>query len=229
MVKRRWVGWTVTGVTLGVVAVGIGARMVRANDANEADGLVDRLDYVFQQRFQNTEGNIFGISRIPVTPEHRNVVHWRPDQEMEKKVAADLKQRGLAAAYLLARPQMAHYVLAQPEEQRQKPPYSLVPTGRNGISKPIVLSTGDTPVPLPTQAELLKGIDQAEAAFKNGDQSEFGVRDWRIIAKPVRATADCIKCHERRRGDKNLQVGAVLGVAMYAFTPEQKKAAQAAP
>jgi hypothetical protein len=218
-----------TGITLGMIVVGVGAGVVRANDAKEADGLVDRLDYVFQQRFQTTDGEIFGISRIPVTPEHRRVVHWKPDQDLEKKVAMDLKTRGLAAAYLLARPNTAHAMLTLTPEQLQKPPYSAVPTGRNGISRPIVLSAGDTPVPLPTQLELLKGIDQAESAFKDGDQSEFGVRDWRIIARPVRATADCIKCHERMRGDKNLKVGAVLGVAMYAFTPEQKKSTQAAP
>jgi hypothetical protein len=229
MVKRRWAGWTVTGVTLGVVAVGIGAGVVRAGDAKQADGLVDRLDYVFQQRFQTTDGEIFGISRIPVTPEHRRVVHWKPDQEMEKKVESDLKERGLAAAYLLARPKTARAMLTLTPEQLQKPPYAAIPTGRNGISRPIVLSTGDTPVALPTQSELLKGIDQAETAFKDGDHSEFGVRDWKIIARPVRATADCIKCHERMRGDKNLKVGAVLGVAMYAFTPEQKKSAHATP
>lgn len=225
MDNRRGMLLLAAAAALFTVTAAVGVRVARAGDDRADSGLVDRLDYVFQERFRTTEGEVFGISRIPVTPEHRRVVHWKPDQELEKKVAGDLRTRGLAGAFLLSIPGVG---------SRDLPPrlfvsggsrdkvLAAVPTGLNGISRPILLSDRESPAPLPTYGELLPGLKKSEEAFKDGDRSEFDVRKWQVFTRPIRATADCIRCHERR-GQKGLQPGSVLGVAMYAFTPAAGK------
>src|SRR5688500_6647754 len=88
---------------IGAALVHAMAQTVRSPAAVET-ALVEDLDYVFQERFRSTEGDLFGISRIPVTPEHRRVVHWKPDQKLEKEIAVRLDAEDLAAAFLLAKP-----------------------------------------------------------------------------------------------------------------------------
>lgn len=219
-----------TGLGLAIACGAIGIGVVRAGDT-KGEGLVDRLDYVFQERFRSTEGNFFGLSRIPVTPEHRRVVHWKPDQELEKKVAQDLKTRGLAGAFLLSVPGLAkdEELRITPFSRPREKVLNETPDGRNGISRPILLSEGDAPAPLPTYGELLPGIKKAEETFANGDQTEFAVRDWKIFARPIRATQECIRCHEAARGQKGLKPGSVLGVAMYAFASADPKREAKAP
>lgn len=93
-----------------------------------------------------------------------------------------------------------------------------VPNGRAGISRPILLSKGPAAKPLPTQGELTQEIRSSLAAFGKSDERPFNIREWRIISRPVRATAECLDCHRKMTREPSLAEGAVLGVALYAFT-----------
>ena len=195
------------------------AQTVRPPAAVET-ALVEDLDYVFQQRFRSTEGEFFGISRIPVTPEHRRVVHWKPDQKLEKEIAVRLGAEELAAAFLLAKPGAESAA-----NGRSKGLYGAkleeVPNGRGAISRPILLSSGQPPRALPTTGELLPGIRSSAAAFVKARQHRFNVREWSIVSRPIRAAAECLDCHRKWAGNEQLAEGSVLGIAMYAFAPRR--------
>ncbi len=211
----------VSGVILfGLIAAALApaiAQTVRAPAALEA-ALVEDLDYVFQQRFRSTEGEFFGLSRIPVTPEHRRVVHWKPDQKLEKEIGQRLREQGLAGAFLLAKPGAVK--LAE-SRQGLGAKSGEVPDGRGGISRPILLSPGEPPRALPTNGELLKGIRISATAFAKARQHQFNIRGWSIVSRPIKATAECLDCHRRWTGDEKLAEGSLLGVAIYAFAPAE--------
>lgn len=222
---RGSAGWLLGGLAAAVLVPAVmHVRHVAAKDHAPVADLVDRLDYVFQERFRSTEGNLFGLSRIPVTPEHRQVVHWKPDQEMEKRVAQDLARQGLSGAFILAKP-TGTYIAGTVEQVKKLT--DAPPTGRGSVSRPILLSAGTAPQPLPTLGDVLKGAQGSVAAFQKRDRHEFKAGAWRIESRPIRAGAECLDCHRRMTGDKNLAQGALLGIAMYAFTPAERPAAPA--
>lgn len=225
-------GWTI-GVSCGLLALGAFCAQAGSGEESSASGnkatlaepdtvLVDRLDYTFQHRFQSTEGNIFGLSRIPVTPDHRLVVHWKPGEKLEKEVAEDLRRGGWSGAFLLAKPWVMAAVDKDALSKAVVSGHASVDdapsSGRRGISRPIILSEGEVGAPLPSQRQVTAGLKGATAAFSKGDRHDFDAGKWRVLSRPIRATQDCLDCHQRLTGDKALAVGSVLGVAMYAFT-----------
>jgi hypothetical protein len=186
---------------------------------------LDALDRAVQKRFHNVIG--FGMARI--ASERR----FEPTTEEEKEAVAALKREGYSVGlYLVGRGILADV----PVEQR-------VAWNRFGggpgraISGPIYVSPSSMkslPGAVPLWDETRRAL---ESFASGGERHEFNAGQWRVEARPVRASAEsCIECHRRHAGfelkptpsaggeqaaekpkDADLKVGDPLGVLLYAY------------
>lgn len=85
----------------------------------------------------------------------------------------------------------------------------------------------------PAASELLALSQKAMRDFQKSDSADFLVREWNIIARPVRASdSSCLKCHHYNeirvlpqakveQESRKLKIGDPLGVLLYAYKSGQ--------
>jgi hypothetical protein len=102
------------------------------------------------------------------------------------------------------------------------------------IKGPVFITDSDRRVTgSPTTLELMEHGQKAMRVFQKSDTYNFAIREWKIIARPVRASdASCLKCHysdeinifpETKVGQESrrLKIGDPLGVVLYAYSSGQ--------
>ena len=182
------------------------------------------LDQHIQKRFGTMER--FGVRRIVTTPYH--LQYFKPENEAEKKTLAQLEQDQWTVAFYLAGRQVLE---EKPDEmmwqlwEKQSGNFYL----RKPINNPVLLTRDAKLEHLPTTRELWDETRRAMKMFSRKDQYEFRVGDWKIAARPIRASQEaCLKCHVKQQLmadgtvkplDPQLKIGAPLGVALYAYRP----------
>jgi hypothetical protein len=180
---------------------------------------VEALDYCIQERFHTLDG--FGMSRIPVVPEHLD--EFDPKTPDEKAAVTELQQKGWTVGLYLG----GRGLLAPPmskAEWEEVGQYS----DRKAISEPIRISGQVPPTDLPKPWELWEIGQKALAASTTSDRFTASFGRWRVDARPIRATQKvCLKCHDaegaavyppRPTGPRaKLQIGDALGVVLYVY------------
>jgi len=199
-----------------LVAPVAAAGLLRSTCAGPERGAVDALDHSFQYRFATIDGRLFGISRIPRVPEHQELARLKAETADEKAAVADLQRGGWDGAFWVAGQRAS--ILAKSYETKKDQPLNERWTERV-ISKPIVLTGAPPRAALPSAAALLPYVGRSFAAFEKADSYEFTTGAWQVSARPLRAsTAACLKCHQQDESGRKLQLGDVIGVAMYGLT-----------
>ena len=102
------------------------------------------------------------------------------------------------------------------------------------IKGPVFITDSDRRVTgSPTVLELMEHGQKAMRVFQKSDAYNFAIREWKIIARPVRASdASCLKCHhsdeinifpETKVGQESrkLKISDPLGVVLYAYRSGQ--------
>ena len=201
--------------------------LVAAEKRPEA-GLINTVDRTFQSRFEKIDLKMFGVRRVPVTPEHEQLNRFSPETPEDKRLTSSLTESGWEAAFYVAGRKALRWVVAvedlktrvgkeapKPDEARSLEWYS-----NHSVSKPIRLNkpapgTG----PLPAQDALLPRVREAFKEFADKKVSfEFQEAGWHVVARPIPASKqECLNCHKQDEKGKALKVGDPLGVAFYAF------------
>jgi hypothetical protein len=215
-------------LVLGTAAFALAALVgVGAARSSNKEPVLDDLHYLFQRRFETIDGDVFGVRRIPITPEHVTAATWDPKQPAEKKAAARLKASGRSAAFMVVTATPGYRGLVKPPYGAGLPPLrhakngsgwhpSAPPNGQHGISRPIMLTPAGASAPLPTYSQLVRGAKESIAALQAEDAYEFRAGKWTVHARPIRASRrECLKCHTGAK-----RVGDLLGVGLYAFATQ---------
>lgn len=194
-----------------------GAPILTQENIDSAD-LISNLDECIQKRFLDVDQG-FGFRRIirsGDTP-HR----FKPENAKELSIVGYLSKVKLdVILYLGGRS------LLEPRTDATDVNYS---TARL-IKGPVFITDNNQPsAGSPTALELLAHGQKAMRSFQNSDTYDFMIREWRIIARPVRASdASCLKCHhsaevgiipEVKSGEESrkLKIGDPLGILLYAY------------
>jgi hypothetical protein len=203
------------------------ATLVAAPTRPEA-GLVNTIDRTFQSRFEKIDGMMLGLSRIPTTPEHRELILFTPENDEDKRLTTTLKESGWEAAFFVAGRNALHQAATLALLRKKNPNDPRLSQGevvdsfvhRRSVSKPVRMTK---PVAgtaaLPSQIALIPRVSDAFQAFAAKKASyEFEDAGWKFTARPIPASKTaCLKCHKTDESGKALKVGDPLGVAFYAF------------
>ncbi len=208
------------GILLTLMAGLQAAQRESAGSRPTEARLADRLDPLFQERFRDLSEIMFGIRRLPATPEHNELIVLKPDRPAERRLLRELEAEGWRAAF---------YVAGASVRERVRPPAPSRPEGeglrradrmdRRGVSEPIVLAGVRDRKALPRGEQLIPQAAAAFEALRTAERRSFTVGDWRVEARPVRASSErCAACHRQQPETPDMRVGDLIGVAMYAFS-----------
>jgi hypothetical protein len=180
--------------------------------------LISVLDDCVQQRFLDVDQG-FGfrrIVRLGETP-HR----FKPENAKELSIVGYLMKVKLNVVLYLA----GRNILNTGSDTTEV-------NGNAGrfIKGPVLITDNDKRViGPPTALELLEHGQKAMRDVQKSDRYDFAIREWKIIARPVRASdSSCLKCHRYNEIDvlpeakleqesRRLKIGDPLGVLLYAY------------
>lgn len=181
---------------------------------------VAALDQCVQQRFSAMER--FGIRRVITFPFH--LQHFRPENEKEKNVIAELEKDGWTVSFYL----VGRSVLGAKPDQSLWEKTAGNYYSRKPINNPILLTKDAKIDDLPKPLELWEQTRKAMTAFSGTDQYDFPVGKWQVAARPVRASQQaCLQCHSQRAEtidgqgkvvSQGLKVGDPLGAVLYVYS-----------
>lgn len=193
--------------------------------------LIDPLDRCVQQRFSQVEKG-FGMARVRPPTLHIN--HFVPNTPAESTAVAELEAAGWQVGFYLAgrrvlgpTPDLTKFV---PQLRYQTHPIingPLAITRPRQWQKELVETFG-----FPAPAQVWEQAQQAMRAFDRQDQYEFKVGQWQVAARPIRAAASCLACHNDNHPVVSnplrpmpepmpIKVGEALGIALYAYRRAQ--------
>lgn len=191
------------------------AHIIGQEHLESSAELISELDDCIQQRFLDVD-QAFGfrrLTRVGETP-HR----FKPENAKELSVVRYLTGANLNVVLYLA----GRNIVQQGTDTRE--------INRSVMKGPIFITDNDKRVTgSPTPLELLEHGQKAMRVFQKSDAYDFAIRDWRIIARPVRASSSsCLKCHhsseinifsqtEPEQESNRLKIGDALGVLLYAY------------
>jgi hypothetical protein len=180
--------------------------------------LISVLDDCIQQRFLDVDQG-FGfrrIVRLGETP-HR----FKPENAKELSIVGYLTKVKLSVVLYLAGRSILKPGSDTPEISGD--------AGRL-IKGPVFITDNDRRVTgSPTALELLEHSQKAMRDFQESDRYDFAIREWKIIARPVRTSdSSCLKCHHYNeinilpqaklgQESRRLKIGDALGVLLYAY------------
>jgi hypothetical protein len=221
MQKRRLL---MAAVAFGVFLSVAGAQEQSSNKDQLQDSLlfqcsiVEDLDARIQARFVGGK-MVFGGRRVGPIYEH--LPRFKPDNNDEQAVVADLEDAGWGVGFYLA----GRGVLQDrpPQPKPQYPGY-VNPL----ISRPVMITKNLRYDSLPQSDQLLAEARNAMNALSKSSQYDFSFSDWKFSVRPLRAREECLKCHlsERLPPSENFtptnstsqfKSGDLLGAAMYAY------------
>jgi hypothetical protein len=203
-------------------------------------GLINTVDRTFQSRFEKIDLKVFGMRRIPVTPEHDEFNRFSPENAEDRRVTTALTESGWEGAFFVAGRKALHWAIALKDyRERRAKEEAPDPNDRSeafhshAVSKAIRLNPPVKGTPrLPTQTALLLRVGDSLKHFAAKEPSyEFKEAGWLVVARPIPASkVACLKCHQKDEAGKALKLGDPLGIAFYAFARagEEKAMQQAA-
>jgi hypothetical protein len=183
---------------------------------------VAELHHSIEQRFSAMDR--FGIRRVILSPYH--LQHFKPENETEKAVIADLEKNNWTVSFYL----VGRSVLeAKPDDVTRAlwEKQTLNFYARKPINNPILLTRDARIADLPKPLELWDRARQAMTAFSKTDQYDFSFGRWQMAVRPLRASQEaCLKCHDQKAAmvegqyksvSRNLKLGDPLGAVIYAY------------
>lgn len=183
--------------------------------------LLEPLNDSIQLRFKQVNKG-FGFARVALPSPH---LQWqfRPENNAETMIVNELqKQRWQVALYLAGR-----RVLETPPEA-QDAHGKLMPVTDWGIHKPVRITTNAQTLDWPKPQELREQAQQAFTAFEQTDRYDFSLGRFSLSARPIRAEASCLKCHNNQKLPV-MDNGAIRlsDLANYAYSPTPPKVGDA--
>lgn len=179
-----------------------------------SDSVIDALDECIQERFSKVE-TIFGITRVGTTTMKGHKRSFQAETEVERMVIANLEGSGLQVGFYLCGGS-PHYTPTNPEGI----------LAFDGIRGPVVITPIASNWELPESGKVWRETKNALRSFKEKNQYEFAIENWKVAARPIRARESCLDCHIHKagilssdapEGYRRLKAGDVLGVAMYVY------------
>ena len=180
--------------------------------------IITTLDNCIQQRFLDVDQG-FGIRRI--IPKGETAHRFKPENAKELAIVGSMRKVGLDMVLYLAGRQIL---------KAERNPNDA--DARKLVKGPVLMTETDQP-DTPTTLELFEHTRKAMQTFQTSSKYDFAIRDWRIAARPVRASdALCLKCHfddqivvlpnGARKGERRkIEIGDPLGVVLYAYKTEK--------
>jgi hypothetical protein len=179
--------------------------------------LILALDDCIQKRFLDIDKG-FGYRRIVRRGDspHR----FNPENAKELSIVGDLTRARLSVGLYLA----GRNSLKSASDATE----AAASTGKP-IRGPIIISGNERAPHFPTALELRERGLKAMQAFQKSDRYDFGVRDWNVVAIPVRASdASCLNCHLYNdvktlpgagpdEQSLKLRIGDPLGLLLYVY------------
>lgn len=197
------------------------APFLKQENIDSAD-LISTLDECIQKRFLDVDQG-FGFRRIirsGDTP-HR----FKPENAKELSIVGYLSKVRLEVVLYLGGRSMLEPRTAAADVNNS--------TARL-IKGPVFITDNDKhATSSPTAMELLEHGQKAMRTFQKSDRYDFAIREWKIVARPVRASdASCLKCHHSdginvlpeakvEQESRKLKIGDPLGVLLYAYKSGQ--------
>jgi hypothetical protein len=184
--------------------------------------LIEPLDESIQLRFRQVNKG-FGFARVAPPSPHLPWRLLRPETDAETLIINELqKKHWQVALYLAGRP-----VLDPPREVNDAQGKS-VPLPGWGIHNPVLITATAQALDWPKPQQFREQAQQAFTAFERADRYDFSLGRFSFSARPIRAEASCLKCHN----DQKLPVmdnGAVRlsDLANYAYSPTPPKVGDA--
>jgi len=180
--------------------------------------IIATLDDCIQKRFLDVDQG-FGIRRI--IPKGETAHRFKPENAKELSIVGSLRKVGLDMVLYLAGRQ-----ILKPEWNRNGA------DARKLVKGPVLMTETDQ-LDSPTTFELFEHTRKAMQMFQTSNKYDFAIRNWRIAARPVRASdASCLKCHfddqivvlptgAYKGESRKLEIGDPLGVVLYAYKTEK--------
>jgi hypothetical protein len=194
--------------------------------------VAELLDCFAQNRFAQPEGRL-GVSRL-VTLNGHNRVRLYPETAFEKELMGRVQAAG--RPYVVSFLHVARPPAISKQTARNYPQYT---ASTRAVATPFLLPLGmELMVPLPASPRSRPNVEEdraqssamhrrmeklgrdlksmtvrvtAEASrLKRGQSLNLVCNDWQVAARPVRAKADCLSCHQKSKA------GDTLGVMVYA-------------
>jgi hypothetical protein len=202
--------------------------------------VLDPLDACVQERFRSGK-LVFGMRRIG--PLYDHLSHFEPETKAEKDAIQELTDKKWQVAFFLAgRRLLSKEFDAMKEDHRRvwRSPYLKGPVWM----APVMTSRGILDIDIEsirrlaaneeTRSELTKQARTALTLLEKQDQYESSIHDWTLLARPLRAREECLKCHLGGDGadrivgaysdselsserKSTLKSGDLLGAAIYAY------------
>jgi len=190
--------------------------------------VIDPLDECIQARFKEAD-KLFGYARV--TP-RTHVQMFSPKNEEESIAVSELEREGWQVSFYLAGRRI---VDSKPESSQQEPgnKYNQHPV----INGPLPITKNVAREDLPNANELRDHAKKALLAFDTRNQYEFSVQKWSFTGRPIRADEMCLRCHNPNPppvagtvmhlpyapapGNRPVNIGDALGVAIYAYARKQ--------
>ena len=178
-----------------------------------------------QARFLKAEQS-FGMARMTPRTHFQNfqvpLVKFLP-RENEWPTVNELGKSGWQVVFYLAGRQVLGDK-AKIKSWEVSPPD---PTPLAPIKGPLEI-TGDLSIEdLPTAESLWSQSQQAMKRLAQHERDAFTIGKWNFSARPIRARAECLKCHvndsttkdpfQEVTHEQTIKTGDVLGVALYAY------------
>jgi hypothetical protein len=187
-------------------------------------GPVESLNQCIQTMLHDGDG--FGLSRLPVVPQH--VPRFSPETEKEKATVAALREAGWEVGLYLGGRGLLNPGMTEAEWEAAG-----VDSVRRAISEPILITEPKPSPDLPRPWELWADGQKALVASAVTDSYTSSFGRWTIEARPVRADRkSCLKCHASdganpfRSAEEHekhpLRVGDALGVVIYVYAKAAK-------
>jgi hypothetical protein len=185
-----------------------------------------------QKRFLNADV-AFGMSRVmSVTPlggEHKigGLGAFKPNNEEEVAAVSDLHKGGWQVGfYLVGRKVTGEQPQAETWKVHPQHGFSAAP-----IKGPMEITGNLSEADLPEPKSLWAQSQQAMKFLARQEQYAFTSGKWSFSARPIRARAECLKCHvsdsvtkmrlftseNKLLSEGAIKTGDVLGVALYAY------------
>jgi hypothetical protein len=200
-----------------------GAHILTQETIDSSSDLISALDDCIQQRFLDVDQG-FGFRRLVRSGEtpHR----FKPENAKELSIVGYLSKVKLNVVLYLAGRNLL------------RPGADAAEAGAGELGKlikgPVFITGNDVRVSgPPTVSELSEQSRKAMQNFQKSDRYDFTIREWKIIARPVRASeASCLKCHHYdetgtlpqakvEEESRRLKIGDALGVVVYAYRDGQ--------
>lgn len=195
--------------------------------------VIDRLDRCVQQRFSQAD-KVFGFYRMLPTTLYIN--HFVPNTPAERAAVTELEQAGWRMGFYLAgrrvlgpTPDLTKFVPRMHDEQHPiiNGPLAITSSHAQGRKQELIENFG-----FPAPAALWEQAQQAMHAFDRQNQYDFKVGKWQVTARPIRAMASCLACHNDNHPvvsnplrpmpePRPVKVGDALGIALYAYRRAQ--------